>query len=545
MTGAVIENLSNRKLSVILGVLFVAQIVFFLIGAWFSPQPSTSMEFLTTKCSDPKAGRTKEWFHLRPLKCDNIDKLDDYIPKSQDMRDIVFIAQMPHPRNGMELEYSPWFQFLIGMMDIEIEYNPNVNLKNKVLLELEIRLGYRTKKDSPTTWNDFISTKIQRTLECNIDESKKKAGYFYNCSTIDLFELGANSYPFYLLNIRLPTNKTLCRINPDGPNCGIGQISDLRIIAIHQNGGFTAIWLWMKTFISPFAILANLWYFRRVQALNRPKYLIEKAIMALGVSLCILDFPIEWISLWFRLPFMLLISDLRQGLFYTVLFSFWLIFAGEHLIGDNSRNNFYNYWRNLSLIAIASGALLIYDLAERGMQLSDPFYSIWSSEQGSKFAYFSIFLAFICAFVYFGFLCFKVIKVWQVIKHQRSARLHQLSEERRVKTEGIIYRFKFLMLFTLVCAMSTIISYCMKQLGETQLHSDDPEDSILTQSTSSFFTGTFGMWNIYVLLLLSMYAPSHKYYSNAQMLEDENEELMDGLGTESAPMTTFFKSATD
>src|SRR5690606_30676073 len=112
-------------------------------------------------------------------------------------------------------------------------------------------------------------------------------------------------------------------------------------------------------------------------------------------------------------------------------------------------------------------------------------------------------------------------------------------------TEGIIYRFKFLMLFTLVCAMSTIISYCMKQLGETQLHSDDPEDSILTQSTSSFFTGTFGMWNIYVLLLLSMYAPSHKYYSNAQMLEDENEELMDGLGTESTPMTNFFKPATD
>ena len=433
--------------------------------------------------------------------------------------------------------------------------------ENKILLELEIRLGYRTKKDSPTTWNDFVSTKVQRTLECNIDKSKRKAGYFYNCSTIDLFELGTNSYPFYLLNIRLPTNKTLCRINPEAPNCGIGLISDLRIIAIHQNGGFTAIWLWMKTFISPFAILANLWYFRRVQALNRPKYLIEKAIMALGISLCILDcrflkmlnnhinsnllVPIEWVTLWFRLPFMLLISDLRQGLFYTVLFSFWLIFAGEHLIGDNSRNNFYNYWRNLSLIATASGALLIYDLAERGMQLSDPFYSIWSSEQGSKFAYFSIFLAFICTFAYFGFLCFKVIRVWQVIKHQRSARLHQLSEERRVKTEGIIYRFKFLMVFTLVCAMSTIISYCMKQLGETQLHSDDPEDSILTQSTSSFFTGTFGMWNIYVLLLLSMYAPSHKYYSNAQMLEDENEELMDGLGTESAQMTTFFKSATD
>lgn len=87
------------------------------------------------------------------------------------------------------------------------------------------------------------------------------------------------------------------------------------------------------------------------------------------------------------------------------------------------------------------------------------------------------------------------------------------------------------------------------QFGEAQLHSDDPEDSLLTHSTSAFFTGTFGMWNIYVVLLLAMYAPSHKQYQGTAALVDETEGLLDdpsvGPGTESNPMTTLLKQAHD
>lgn len=42
--------------------------------------------------------------------------------------------------------------------------------------------------------------------------------------------------------------------------------------------------------------------------------------------------PVDWFTLWLHMPFMVLYSDIRQGIFYSVLLCFWVIFAGEHMM---------------------------------------------------------------------------------------------------------------------------------------------------------------------------------------------------------------------
>ncbi|KAK6736098.1 hypothetical protein RB195_019026 [Necator americanus] len=544
MAGTVVENLSNRKLSYILLALLLAEIVFFLVGAWYAPVPSSTMEYEMIKCRDSSSGKTDKWFHIRPKQCNIIEDLSSFTPSSFDLREIVFVAQMPHVRDRVQLEYSPWFQFLLGLLQVEVEYSDVFKYVDGALLELEVRLGYRDNSDSADGWHELVATNITRKLECSISPEKTSNGNMYECGVLDLFEMGSNSYPFYLLNIRIPINQTACRLNPRNPNCQIGKIANLRVVTIHQNGGFTLVWVWLKTFLFPAIVVAIWWYWSRVDKLVRKPLLLEKAIMTLGVSMAILDFPLEWISLIVRVPFMLLLGDIRQGAFYGVLFAFWLIFAGEHLIDDTTRNNITSYRFNLFFIILASSLLLIYDVCERGFQLNNPFYSIWSSETGSLVAKASVYTASLCAILYVVFLFGKIWKVWCTIKSKRSAQLYKNCENRRLKVEAVIYRFKFLMLLTLLCAALTVSSYIIKQYGEAQIHSDDPEESVLTHGTSAFFTGTFGMWNIYVLLLLAMYAPSHKNYEGASELVDESEGLMDDA-CESNAMTTFLKPATD
>lgn len=139
-------------------------------------------------------------------------------------------------------------------------------------------------------------------------------------------EIGSVAHKYYLLNIRLPVNEK------KKINVGIGEIKDIRLVGIHQNGGFTKVWFAMKTFLTPSIFIIMVWYWRRITMMSRPPVLLEKVIFALGISMTFINIPVEWFSIGFDWTWMLLFGDIRQGIFYAMLLSFWIIFCGEHMM---------------------------------------------------------------------------------------------------------------------------------------------------------------------------------------------------------------------
>lgn len=542
MTGTIIENLSGRKLAVLVSFLFLCQIVCFLIGGLVAPVPANAQTMLGTICKDTTTMKndTTKWFYNRGKgKCKVVDLRDSHQDLSE--TDIVFAFQMPSPRNGETLDYSRWQQNLIGVLIIDIRYNSMMIVKPRSVITVDARLAYRNKGDPDDAWKLYTQSVERRNLDCM---DFKTEDYLYNCSAIPLFELGSLHHDYYLLNLRLPVD------TPD-MNAYIGHIEDIWLTVINQNGGFTKVWLSLKTVFFPCIVAILVWFWRRINLLQRKPVLLEKMLLSLGIALCFLNMPLEYLSLYFDLPFMLLLGDIRQGVFYAMLFSFWLVFAGEHmLIQDTSALSSLNqYWHHLSAVAMGCISLFIFDMCERGVQLRNPFYSIWVTDLGTNMALTFIILAGICTGIYFLFLCYMV---WQVFKNISSKResLPTMCSVRRLHYEGIIYRFKFLMLATLLCAAMTVVGFILGQVAEGQWKWDE---NLELEYTSAFFTGVYGMWNIYIFALLVLYAPSHKRWpvnentSDTQNLSEEMEfsPLPSERSTsEISSLTSFIRKAT-
>ncbi|XP_074545362.1 protein wntless homolog isoform X1 [Halichoeres trimaculatus] len=534
MAGAIIENMSTRKLVIVGVILLLFQAFAFMVGGLIAPSPTTAIHYLATKCVDTAKNReeTKWFMPWGPNQCDRLKTFDEAMAKRIEANNIVFAVHIP--MNNKEM--SPWFQFMLFILQFDIAFKMYNQIDDGALVTIDVGLAYR---DSTLhEWTEMAHSIEQRKLNCNFTTAKtfENEGRYYECDLLPFMEVGSVAHKYYLLNIRLPVNERR------KVNVGIGEIRDIRLVGIHQNGGFTKVWFAMKTFLTPSILIIMIWYWRRITLMSRPPVLLEKVILALGISMTFINIPVEWFSVGFNWTWMLLFGDIRQGIFYSMLLSFWIIFCGEHLMtkvktqwsGDASgvflasynldhacnssslldqteRNRFSVYWKQVGPIVFGSFCLFIFDMCERGVQLKNPFYSIWASDVGTELAMAFIIVAGICACLYFLFLCFMVFQVFRNISGKRTS-LPAMSKARRLHYEGLIFRFKFLMLVTLTCAAMTVIFFIISQVNEGHWHWGEHT----VQVNSAFFTGIYGMWNLYVFAIMFLYAPSHKRYGDEQ-----------------------------
>ncbi|KAK6178724.1 hypothetical protein SNE40_011241 [Patella caerulea] len=536
MGGVVLENLSNKKLSILAVSLLLILIVFFLIGGLIAPAPSNVMNMVTTKCHDITVDvKPKSWYIPRgPAGCDAVDDFDDPIiyQKHVDTRMIVFALWIPYPRDHKQLDMSRWFQNMLTVLQMDIEHRPTNPILENATMKMEVRLGYRNKNDNETDWKELISTSINRPLHCEINGTKN--GEQYKCDLVSFFELGSVHYDYYLINLRLP-------VYPQKPtNQGLGTIKDIWIITIFQNGGFTKVWFALKTTMFPVVLTILVWFWRRIKLLSREPNLLERTLLALGIVLSIMNCPVEWFTIWFDLPWMTIVTDVRQGAFYATLMSFWMIFAGEHIMDSIPKNSLSRYKIHLSLVVFGCLCLFIFEMCEKGMQLANPFYTIWVTETGAHLALAFIILAGMAACTYFLFLSYMIFKVFRNISAKKTA-LPRMSNIRRKFYMGLIFRFKFLMVLTLLCAALTTIFFIISQVSEGQWKWGD--EGISLEYSSAFLTGVYGMWNVYVIGLLSLYAPSHKQYTNADINNSdgsqEEEVQLTQIPTENSALSSY------
>lgn len=544
MNGVVLETLSNRKLVSLTILLVLLQIVFFLIGGLIAPAPSHAENILSTKCLD-KGNKpvTSRWFWPRNTKtsspaCTIIDSYDD--PKltqgGYGENNIVFTFQFPNPRDSVHLDMSRWFQHIVAVLQTDVLFVPHSPMVDNAVMMMDVRIGYRNKYDADHDWKEIARSDETRHLDCSIDEHMKREGYHYNCSVLSFFELGSCHHDYYLVNLRLPV------LANSSVNHGLGIIDDMWLVEIHQNGGFTKVWFSIKTVMFPLVLGILIWYWRRVLQQERATNLLERTLMALGLAMTLLNCPIEWLTLYLNMPYMLLLGDIRQGLFYSVLLSFWIIFTGEHLMDQVERNKLTMYWKHLSAVAFACICLFVFDMCERGVQLTNPFFSIWADPTGAKVALSFIILAGLSGGCYFIFLCYMIYRVFKNISAKRTA-LPAMSKNRRKYYQGLIYRFKAMMLSTLVLAAMTVCFFVVSQVSEGYWKWG--EENRL-EYTSAFFTGVYGMWNVYVFMLLCLYAPSHKYMPvmDRETTESNDEDVVfTTLPSEASVLTTFVQKS--
>jgi len=349
-------------------------LICFLVGGMIAPSSLHTQTILARKCSHDS--RNESQFYFINSTGQGCNLIDDWSsPKGNQIEtenSSIYFFQMPLPISGVHHPYSRWLNRMIGMLQVDIHYYDDWKIMpSKLQVVIESHLAFRSQTDSEDYWKGFASSVEQRNMECSAPTKKH---YLHTCSLLPIFHLGSIHHDYYLLNLRFPKS--------GNKNQRLGPITDLFLITISQSEQFAKVWLSLKTVFFPLVIIILARFWRRIQLLAQQPNLIESLLISLGLSLSLHNLPLEYLTLWLDLPFMQLIVDAKQQIFFATLFSFWLVLAGEHFRCDPSRHiqDLATYKRTLYAIGVGCLSVLIFNVCEWSINVDNPFHFVWSTE---------------------------------------------------------------------------------------------------------------------------------------------------------------------
>lgn len=168
MAGAIIENMSTKKLCIVGGILLIFQVISFLVGGLIAPRPTIGVQYLATKCVDIRKHQKSKWFMpWGPNQCEKkIQDFSEAMKQQIEANDIVFATHIPH----QNWEMSSWFQFLLVVLQFEIEFQIDNKIDDDAVVTLNVSLGYRD--DRVSEWTEMAHTVENRKLNCNFSSPK-------------------------------------------------------------------------------------------------------------------------------------------------------------------------------------------------------------------------------------------------------------------------------------------------------------------------------------------------------------------------------------
>jgi hypothetical protein len=261
----------------------------------------------------------------------------------------------------------------------------------------------------------------------------------------------------------------------------------------------------------------------RLAGKNTPVTLSHKSLAFLCASLTAYNAPLEMLSLYLDLPWMLVVDDFRQGLLISALFSFWILFVGEHTAGDGEGGgNLGHYWKQLATVAVSSLFMFVYEFCERGIQTVYPFYSLWGSWAGETIAFVFVGVAVSSAVVYLGMFAVTMVRAYRHLQ-ARQAGLAHLSPPAQLRAQAVFSQWKCFLLLTACVAVTSVSTVVLP--SEALLHQWQHGKSNYSIYTA-LVIGNYGLWNAYALVTALLHAPSPGGDKEEQSSTETAEKLL-------------------